>query len=447
MSKKLYMAFVGFVLHSLVYANPHHMTAMDSLSTGPFAQPIADLSPDEHQEFTLGNRIFNTHWLIAPASDKRFDGLGPLFNSLSCAGCHFNNGRGRPPIEGEKMLSSMLVRLSVPGTEADGGPKPHPHYGGQLNDKAIPGVLFEGHVKISYQEMPGVYPDGTPYSLRMPTYSIEKLNYGLLDGVLTSPRVAPTVIGLGFLEAIPDEALLANQDIDDSNQDGISGKANWILNTHTQKKMLGRFGWKANQPSIKSQDAGAMLGDIGITSSVNPVENCTDAQTACKNAKKGDTLDLSDKDLAALTFYTQTLAVPPQRASEHSEQGQKIFQFIGCNHCHIPHFKTGTHPLKSLHEQDIYPYTDLLLHDMGEGLADGRPDYEASASEWRTPPLWGIGLIPEISKHNFLLHDGRARNIEEAILWHGGEGQKSKEAFMSLSREERHSLLQFLKEL
>lgn len=423
-------------------------TTVHLRSRKSFEMAASNLTPEELDKFQYGNRLFNTNWVIAPASVQNFDGLGPLFNRVSCSGCHFKDGRGRPPEPGEQ-FESMLLRLSVPGQDAHGGPLPHPVYGGQLQDRAIPGVDPEGTAVIRYEEIHDRYPDGTPYTLLKPTYEITGLAYGAMDGVLISPRVAPAVYGLGLLEAIPVEAMEALADPDDRNGDGISGRINIVWNAETKQKEPGRFGWKANQPDLRNQDAGAFAGDIGITSSIQPETDCTPSQTGCRNAINGGQPEIRDSDIDMLEFYSQTLAVPARRDMDDPQviEGEELFSEIGCASCHTPKFKTGKHKVKAVANQTIHPYTDLLLHDMGEGLADGRPDFQATGSEWRTPPLWGIGLVHVVNKHSRFLHDGRARGLEEAILWHGGEAENAKEQFRHLSQEQRAAVIRFLESL
>jgi CxxC motif-containing protein (DUF1111 family) len=346
----------------------------------------------------------------------------------------------------------MLIRLSVPGKNDVGGPKPHPKYGDQLNDRAIPSVPAEGKPFIETTEISGEFADGTPYSLAAPTYHFTDLAFGPLgDNIMISPRVAPAVFGLGLLEAIREEDILAMADPNDEDGDGISGRVNRVWDQAGKTHKIGRFGWKANAPTLLHQNAAAANGDIGLTSSLFPEENCPSSQKECLNAPHNeDGIDLSDKFLRKLTFYTQTLAVPARREADKSEilAGEALFNKIGCGSCHIPTIVTGDHPtVPLLSHQQIHPFTDLLLHDMGEGLADNRPDFLATGSEWRTPPLWGIGLVMGVNKHSRFLHDGRARSIEEAILWHGGEAETAKDNYRSLDQPDRQDLLAFLDSL
>ena len=415
-----------------------------------FGQPLPHLTADQETRFFVGNSFFNRNWVSAPASTTARDGLGPMFNARSCSACHLHDGRGRPPAPGEDMLS-MLVRLSVPGRDAHNGVVPEPVYGDQFNGLAVPGVPPEGRALVTYEEVPGTYEDGEPFSLRRPTYTFTDLQYGPMHpDTLLSPRVAPAMVGLGLLEAVPESALLALADPHDADGDGISGRPNRVWDKAQQRTVLGRFGWKANQPSVAQQVAGAFLGDIGITSPLFPDENCTPAAVACRQALNGGSPELPERLFAHVVFYSRTLAVPARRNSHLPKvmRGRKLFDDAQCNACHTPTLRTGAvSGLPDLSGQVIHPYTDLLLHDMGEGLADNRPDFEASGSEWRTPPLWGIGLVETVNRHTFLLHDGRARNLAEAILWHGGEAEDSKEYFRRLPSNDREALLQFLDSL
>jgi CxxC motif-containing protein (DUF1111 family) len=346
----------------------------------------------------------------------------------------------------------MLLRLSVPGADARGAPVPEPSYGGQLQGRSIPGVPAEGRPGVTYEEVEGRFGDGEPYSLRRPSYSIETPGYGpLADDVLVSPRVAPHLVGLGLLEAVPEETLRALSDPDDRDGDGVSGRLNLVWDVAAGRKVPGRFGWKANQPSLRQQTAGAFNGDVGITSSLFAEESCTSAQKECLAAARGgEGPQLREGFLDSVVSYVSTLAVPARRRPEAPEvkRGKGLFAGAGCASCHTPVLQTGAHPrFPELSQQKIRPFTDLLLHDLGPELADGRPDFEATGSEWRTPPLWGLGLVPTVNRHRTLLHDGRARGFAEAILWHGGEAEASREAFRRLPRPDREALVAFLESL
>jgi CxxC motif-containing protein (DUF1111 family) len=403
----------------------------------------ANAPAERERAFFFGNRLFNTKWAEYPASVKAFDGLGPLFNRNSCSGCHVRDGRGRPPESVGDPMDSMLVRLSAP----DGSP--HPAYGDQLNDRAIQGMRPEGRAIIAYDEIAGRYGDGTFYSLLKPRIAFQDLAYGPLDGALTSARVAPAMIGLGLLEAVPASTLEGLADPEDADGDGISGRINRLTDAGGAVA-IGRFGWKANVTTLAAQAAGAAVGDIGITTTMLPDQNCTSVETDCRAVPAQSDPEMSDSFFERLVTYTRTLAVPRARAADDAtfQVGLKTFAAMGCAACHMPTLTTGGDAaLAELRNQTFHPFTDLLLHDMGEGLADGRPDHSATGSEWRTAPLWGIGLIERVNGHDRLLHDGRARGIAEAILWHGGEAQRAREVFRSAPKIERDALIAFLKSL
>lgn len=424
------------------------------VSRSAYAQDLPSLTGDKEDDFFVGNSIFNRGWVTAPASTAQIDGLGPLFNATNCSACHFKDGRGRPPRDDTEPFTSLLLRLSVPGTDAQGGPLGDEHYGNQLQDNGILGVLPEARPRVRYSERPGTFVDGEPYSLRDPSYTFEQLAYGpLAANIMVSPRVAPAVFGLGLLEAIPQTTLEALADPDDSNGDGISGRINHVWDVRTKALAVGRFGWKANQPSIAQQTTAAFQGDIGISSSDFPVESCTAVQPECSAAKTGaDALgvELSETFLASVVSYMHTLAVPARRHVDHPDvkRGRALFEQAGCPGCHTPKLSTGDLPeFPEVSRQVIRPFTDLLLHDMGPELADGRPDFEASGSEWRTPPLWGIGLVSTVNEHSFFLHDGRARSLLEAVLFHGGEATAAREAVRALSHDDRAALVAFMESL
>ena len=405
---------------------------------------LAANAPAERQRsFFFGNRLFNTQWAEYPASVQAFDGLGPLFNRNSCSGCHVRDGRGRPPEKPGDPMDSMLVRLSLP----DGGP--HPAYGDQLQDRAILGVKPEGRAIVEFEEIAGEYGDGTLYTLLKPTVRFTDLAYGPLDDVLVSARVASHMVGLGLLESVPVATLEALADPDDADGDGISGRINRLIDA-SGNPAVGRFGWKANVATLAEQSAAAAVGDIGITTSLFPDQNCTPVQAECVAALSETDPEMSDSFFERLVTYTRVLAVPRARVRDAAalQSGLATFTAMGCASCHVPTLQTDdTAPLPELRNQTFHPFTDLLLHDMGDGLADGRPDGSATGSEWRTPPLWGLGLVEIVNGHDRLLHDGRARGFAEAILWHGGEAEAAKEAFRTAPEAERAALIEFLNSL
>jgi CxxC motif-containing protein (DUF1111 family) len=432
-------------------------TTVFDKSGNAFSLPAANMSISRRDRFSIGNSFFRNPWVIAPSSTRARDGLGPLYNTNTCQSCHVKDGRGRLPADGEPMVSA-LVRLSIPAATAQEretarreGVLPEPAYGGQLNTLAIPGVAPEGRAVLEYEYIAGKFADGEPYELRRPVLKIEDAAYGALHGAtMTSLRVAPVMIGLGLLEAIPEQDILARADPEDADSDGISGRPNRVRDVARQRPAPGRFGWKAGQPNVRQQAAGAFNGDIGITSTLFPDQPCTASQTACRRAPGGGEPEISDEILGFVEFYAKTLAVPARRDADDPavRRGEQLFHDARCGLCHAPRHKTGRlEDFPELSEQQIFPYTDLLLHDMGEGLSDGRPEFEAAGAEWRTPPLWGIGLVSTVNGHSFFLHDGRARNLMEAVLWHGGEAEQSRNRVLHMSARERAELLAFLNSL
>ncbi|MBI3898819.1 MAG: c-type cytochrome [Gammaproteobacteria bacterium] len=430
-----------------------------------FSYPAANLTSDRQTDFFIGNSFFKKNWVEAPASTRARDGLGPHFIARACAGCHVLDGRGAPPkTRGGVAIeppTGLLFRLSIPGDGGIYGVVSEPTYGGQLNNRAIQGVQPEARVQIRYQTIAGRFADGARYQLRQPLYRFTDLAYGKLHPqTLISPRVAPQVIGLGLLEAIRADDILANAERQRIANNGISGRPNRVWDAYAQEWVIGRFGWKANVGSVAHQDAGAFVGDIGITSQRFSNDGCTDAQPDCRDAvareagvrrARGESpVDIDERTLDKVIFYTRTLAVPARRRWDAPEvlRGKRLFHDAGCASCHVPQYRTGElNGLPELSGQTIRPYTDLLLHDMGEHLADHRPDFAADGREWRTPPLWGIGLIKTVNRHTYYLHDGRARDLMEAVLWHGGEAEAAKQRVLQLTKSERAALLSFLQSL
>lgn len=422
-----------------------------------FSLPSANLSPSRRLDFSVGNSFFRNPWVTAPATTTARDGLGPLFNTNACQNCHIKDGRGHPPAADAQSAASMLVRLSIPADSEHAaiierlGVLAEPSYGAQLQDMANPGTAPEGKVRVSYRTQQLSFTDGQQVELRKPSLEISQLGYGPLHpATLFSARIAPPMIGLGLLEAIPEAAILANADPDDRNGDGISGRPNRVWDREQQRSVLGRFGWKAGQPTLNQQNAEAFAGDMGLTSSLVDQDNCTQSQPDCRNAPHGGEPEVSDTILASVLFYTRNLGVPARREVDAPQvlAGKGLFHQAGCQGCHSPQFTTASDAVEpELANQSIRPYTDLLLHDMGEGLADNRPEFLASGREWRTPPLWGIGLSEAVNGHTQFLHDGRARNLLEAILWHGGEAEAAKQQVLTFNADERAALLAFLNSL
>ncbi|HUR94104.1 MAG TPA: di-heme oxidoredictase family protein [Gemmatimonadales bacterium] len=418
-------------------------TTVYDISIDAFSLPAPNLSSRSLARHDVGDEDFEEAFVPAPALEN--GGLGPVFDNVSCESCHLGDGRGTPPNRGEE-ISSLLFRASVSGTGAHGGPAPVPGFGGQLQLRAVPGFVAEVSAAIRYAETRGTFSDGTRFQLRAPQYDIAGLAGPLPAGVLVSPRVAPVVFGLGLLEAVPEADVLALADPKDRNRDGISGRANYVWDEARGRTALGRFGWKANAPNLVQQTAGAYNGDMGITSSLFPAESCEGYDPRCgRHAPEVD-----DATVRAVAFYTQTLGVPARRNLDDpkASAGEQLFHAVGCASCHVATLRTGS--LKGVSEvsgQVIHPYSDLLVHDMGPGLADDRPDFQASGREWRTPPLWGIGLVQTVNGHTNFLHDGRARSLMEAVLWHGGEAQAARDRVRGFSADERAALVTFLESL
>jgi len=434
-------------------------TTVNKSDRNAFSLPSANLPPTRRLDFSVGNSFFRSPWVIAPSTTTARDGLGPLFNTNACQNCHVKDGRGHPPAPNALNAVSMLVRLSIPDDPAfarlieQAGIVPEPVYGGQLQDMAIPGVAPEGRVRVDYDPLPVRFQDGTQVELRKPKLQITDLGYGPMHpDTRFSARVAPPMIGLGLLEAIPEEAILANAR--PANKNAIAGRPNWVWDDALQKTVLGRFGWKAGQPNLNQQNVHAFSGDMGLTTRLRPFDDCTDAQTACKQAPNGNGPDgepeVSDNILRLVLFYTRNLAVPARRDVDSPQvlAGKNLFFQAGCQSCHTPSFTTATNAAEpELANQVIRPYSDLLLHDMGEGLADHRTEFKASGRDWRTAPLWGIGLTETVSGHTQFLHDGRARNLMEAVLWHGGEAEGAKQQVLTFNAQQRAALLAFLNSL
>lgn len=447
-------------------------TTVFATGKNAFSFPAANLDDAERTRFVIGNSFFKRNWVQAPASTTARDGLGPHFIARSCGGCHALDGRGEPPQIRNRINDTqpvhLLLRLSIPGKpDPRVGVVPEPVYGDQFNNAAITGVKPEGEVVIRETLVRGRFADGTPYTLRKPHYAFRKLGYGPMHAqVMVSPRIAPQIIGMGLLEAIPESDILANQQAQAAMPGPIKGMPNRAWDAISRQFAIGRFGWKANVTSVAHQTGGAFLGDMGITSSAFPRELCTPAQKDCLGAPSGggkgtaraadaaQAPEVEDKTFDNVVFYTATVAVPARRNVRDPQvlAGQKLFAQAQCAVCHRPTYVTGAGPFprltsKALSGQTIHPYTDLLLHDMGDGLADGRPDFLANGRQWRTPPLWGVGLVKDVNGHQRLLHDGRADGVLEAILWHDGEARASRDAVLKFSEAERAALVKFVESL
>jgi len=415
------------------------------------SKPISTLSDDEYDLFMLGKSFFRIPWVEAPSSTTARDGLGPLFNANTCIGCHTGNGRGRLYNKNGNFARSLIPKLSLRIKDKEKyrnilekkGLVPEPTYGDQISIAAVHGLKFEGRTGITFKKIKVKFPDGEIDEILKPIYALRDLEYGKLNkDVILTFRIAPSLNGLGLLANISNKDILKNVDEFDKNKDGISGRANYVFSPISKKNVLGRYSWKASIGSIKHQVSNAANNDMGLTTKYYQNETCTKKEIQCNKLKKASSkIDLSEKRLDAIVFYLKHRKTYSAKRTKSYKKGLAIFNRIACNKCHIESFITKF-GIK------IAPFTDLLLHDMGKELADGREEFRASGQEFRTPPLWGLTLHEKINhKKPRLLHDGRARNFQEAILWHGGEALRAKKAYMNLSKKEREELLKFLKEV
>jgi CxxC motif-containing protein (DUF1111 family) len=426
------------------------------------------LTAKQKQVFLHGERVFTNFWMAVnnPVIPLVWDlsqpgpaggewGLGPMFLATNCAACHVNAGRGRALDNSTSLAVQHVLRISLPGEGSHGSPKPDPHYGTDIQmfdtvtRKDPEARAGEAEVYIDWLVKDFTFPDGETLALRQPKVRIEKLNFGpLADGLMMSLRNSQAMVGMGYLEAIAEKDIL--QVAQQQKAQGLNGRPNYVRDDINKKQAMGRFGWKANQPSIRQQIAAAFSADIGVTSSLYPLTACTPVQHECLAAIKAPKPELRPELWDALTFWTQALAVPERRDTHKPEvqRGEALFTSSGCAMCHVPEWRTGKYAaVPSISNQRIRPYTDLLLHDMGPDLADGRPDFKAGGNDWRTPPLWGIGLSKQVSGSTSFLHDGRARNLLEAVVWHGGEAKASRDKFTALPAEQRKDLITFLESL
>ncbi len=466
MASVMPFAWVSMVSNSAVTAE-----ADPTLSAGDFtvkradktaySEPAPVLSYKQQQVFMMGRLHFNIRWVTINSLEGDW-GLGPTFVADRCSACHVGGGRGSPPLSPDLQLLSMLLRLSIPGKGEHGEPMPHPNYGDQIQNRALQGqdinylfagtepVPAEAALYLDWTEKIVAFGDGEEIKLRAPKLKIEQLNFGPLGpDTMTSLRISPPIFGLGLLAAVPEATILKMAT--EQKGRGFNGRLNYVWDAIANKTTLGRFGWKANQPSIKQQIAAAAISDMGVNSHLYYDQNCPPVQTNCREQLPANDPELIDSDLNELEFWTLGLAVPARRNVDDPEvkRGEKLFEAAQCTACHLPTLTTAMDfpPLPQLANQVFHAYTDLLLHDMGDELADGRPDFNAGPRDWRTPPLWGLGLSKTVSGSTAMLHDGRARDAQEAILWHGGEASVSRDVFKGMEKEDRGALLKFLESL
>ena len=483
-------ALAGVPMQQLASFDPQEIkqggdTGISITSAESYSKPSSNLTASRKGSFFIGNAFFQQPWVVAPASTDSRDGLGALFNVAACQSCHIKDGRGHAPMSSEDDADSLLIRLAMPATNDEQRQQlqdsliekvVHPMYGGQLQDRGIQGVPAEARIAVQWTDKPVTFADGYVETLRAPTFNLIKPGYGAFDDeLMVSPRIALPMIGLGLLEQIPDEdikkqAVRNNKNSTDKENGGVSGKFNWVMDPQTSKHALGRFGWKAGQTKLITQNQSAFNEDMGLTSNIRPHESCMPSQTACIKATTGadeqgkgkPPVEVNDEVVKFVEFYTRNLAVPHRRNADDKLvlAGKKRFYDMGCQSCHTPRYqlpKTDDDHLEQ-HGQVIYPYTDLLLHDMGDDLADrtiagklpakdAQVEFLANSYEWRTPALWGIGLAQTVDSQATFLHDGRARTLMEAVLWHGGEAEKQRQKVLKLDKQGRTELDAFLKSL
>lgn len=446
------LALIGLLTLSAA-SELHKSYFTTSKNKHSFSKQINNLNDEALDIAILGKSFFRIPWVEAPSATTARDGLGPLFNANACISCHPNNGIGNLFTKSGEISRSNIIKVGIPSDDSKEHQKmlskmgfvPDPVYGGQISINGIFGVPFEAKPDIKFEKKEFTFPDGEKVTLKKPIIKLKNLNYGeLTHGASLSFRRAPALVGLGLLEMVSDKDILANEDINDKDNDGISGKANIVYSPYKDTYKVGRYTYKASAPSVLHQVAGAANNDMSLTSPIFPNDNCTDTQKECLEAPKGrsiDKFDLPMQRLKAIAFYLKTLKTPIPKETEEFKEGKEIFNQIGCVNCHKDSFITSN-GIK------IAPYSDMLLHDMGEELSDGRVEFKASPREWRTTPLWGIGLYEKtLGNTPNYLHDGRASSLIEAILWHGGEAKSTKDNFINLTKEKRDKLIKFLGEL
>ena len=478
-------ALAGVPMQQLASFDPQEIkqggdTGISITSSESYSKPSSNITASRKGSFFIGNAFFRQPWVIAPASTDSRDGLGALFNVAACQSCHVKDGRGHAPMTAEDDADSLLIRLAMPATTDEQRQQlkdsliekvAHPMYGGQLQDRGIQGVPAEARIAVQWTDKPVTFADGYVETLRAPTFNLTNPGYGAFDeDLMVSPRIALPMIGLGLLEQIPDANIKKQAASNHKNNSDIKGKFNWVMDPQTGKVALGRFGWKAGQTKLITQNQSAFNEDMGLTSNIRPHESCTPLQTACLKATTGadeqgngkPAVEVSDEVAKFVEFYTRNLAVPHRRNADDKLvlAGKKRFYDMGCQSCHTPRYqlpKTDDDNLEQ-HGQVIYPYTDLLLHDMGDDLADRtiagklppknlQVEFLANSYEWRTPALWGVGLAQTVDPQATFLHDGRARTLMEAVLWHGGEAKKQQQKVLMLDKQGRTELSAFLQSL
>jgi len=392
-------------------------------SESPFLKIFDNIDVKDIQNVSQGRELFIAEWNIAPGSRVLLDGLGPMFNAKACVSCHISNGRINPYNENGSLHDSFLFRIGNNESQT------HPILGKQLQTRGTTGYV-EGN--ITWTKNNGVISFSDNANI-------------VNDGFNLGPRISPHLLGMGLLNLVEEHTIIEFEDLNDDNKDGISGRVHWV--TEGNKRKIGRFGWKAINSNLRTQNAGALSEDMGLTTTINPKENCTSEQEICATQANGGSPEVSDASLDAIVSFMTALGVPDRRIinQDKFDNGANIFDEIGCALCHRPTLRTGvSEKFKALTHQTLYAYTDLLLHDMGDELSDGVVEKNASSKEWRTPPLWGIGIV-EKKEGALFLHDGRAKSIDAAIIYHGGEAKIVKEKYLELNEEKKNALLEFLR--
>ncbi|MET0400952.1 MAG: di-heme oxidoredictase family protein, partial [Cystobacter sp.] len=434
-----------------------------------FQQMANNIGIADTQRFVEGRRLFHTSFVdgkhsespdINPPFTAHAQQLGPRYNNIRCIACHTLNGRSAVPTLGAP-LDTVAIETAAASSAA--GVTPDPTYGLNVQQRATSTGAPDYSVSVkSYEKTSRTLADGEALELQKPVYAFK----GPVPAQF-SVRQAPQVIGGGLLEAVDETTILARADPDDRDGDGVRGVPNWVIHPETGQRHLGRFGWKASKASLRHQAADALLKDMGVTSPLYKSLACQRGTASCNAAAPAPSV--SESELERLSDYLALLGVPAQRSlrsgfmdgirvsPEHDVDppritaGAALFAQAGCATCHAPQLQTGsTHRLAELRDQTIRPYTDLLLHDLGPGLADTLTQGQAGPSLWRTAPLWGLGSLKYVqggAQNVRYLHDGRARTLMEAIAWHGGEADASRLRFEALSRTDRAAVLAFLESL
>jgi CxxC motif-containing protein (DUF1111 family) len=409
-------------------------------------QPWRNLSADEQARFDLGYAVFNTEWVPANTPAGRIDGLGPIFNSQGCDACHNSRRRGRGPRGDGEAPADLVIQLGqvTSGSSADRSvTRGNRAYGYVLNTSAIAGFQPEARVWIQYAIRQSTLADGTTVELREPRYRVADLaGPELAADTVLMPRLPPPVQGAGLLELVPESELERVAHAERRATADIRGRISRVQTG--QGRRVGRFGWQASEPTVASQIAVAFAREMGLTNPLESSDDCGNWNVACRTAPTGGSPEVEPDLFEAVIAFERWHAVPVARIADESSIGGRLFRSAGCADCHRPtlSIEVGDQPHNVIH-----PYTDLLLHDMGKGLADrdlgGRP----AASLWRTAPLWGTHAAYVSGQPLRLLHDGRARSVEEAILWHDSEARRARDTYSRLTKEQRRAVLEWIQDL